>query len=208
MKRFATLLCLNLSLLPAPAASGARIAVPVPFGLAVQPEAPMVSVHFATGGPVVPDQGNVVLCAEATGTPPPTLQWQFNGEDLPDQTFTCLGRGAISPSQAGDYTVVASNTFGSVTSAVVSVTVVLQPPTVFHYSVPTGSNVLAGTDVALCASVLGSLHPSQQWRFNGVDLIDQTNQCLALPQISLSQAGQYTMLLANTVYWPATLSEL
>ena len=57
-------------------------------------------------------------------SPEPSYQWQFNGANIGSATSNFLSLGAVQPSDDGDYTVVVSNAFGIVTSAVATLTVV------------------------------------------------------------------------------------
>jgi hypothetical protein len=61
---------------------------------------------------------NAVFCVIATGRQPLSYQWQFNGTNLTWATNACLLLSNVQPAQAGNYTVVVSNSFGSVTSAI------------------------------------------------------------------------------------------
>ncbi|MGA2241369.1 MAG: S8 family serine peptidase [Verrucomicrobiota bacterium] len=54
----------------------------------------------------------------ATGTPPLQYQWRLNGVALTDATNTTLVVTNVHVAQTGDYSVVVSNDYGSVTSAV------------------------------------------------------------------------------------------
>lgn len=74
------------------------------------------------GATVLPGD-EVEFWANASGTPAPAYQWQYNGTDLPDATFGWLRLADISLSQAGQYRVIASNAAGSATSAVAVLTV-------------------------------------------------------------------------------------
>ena len=71
---------------------------------------------------------NATFCVTATGTPAPSLQWQFNGGNIPGATGSCLTVTNAQRSNAGNYTVVASNPAGSVTSTPPAVLVVNTPP--------------------------------------------------------------------------------
>jgi hypothetical protein len=53
----------------------------------------------------------------------PAYQWQFDGTNLAGATGSTLLLTNIQPSQAGSYQVVITNTFGSVTSAPVTLTI-------------------------------------------------------------------------------------
>jgi hypothetical protein len=59
----------------------------------------------------------------ATGTPPPTYQWRFEGADLAGATEATLILTNVQPSQAGVYSVVVSNSAGWVVSAGAQLTV-------------------------------------------------------------------------------------
>jgi uncharacterized delta-60 repeat protein len=66
---------------------------------------------------------SVFLSAIATGMDPLRLQWRKEGLDLPGQTNTFLLLTNLQVANSGAYTVVVSNTFGAVTSAVAIVSV-------------------------------------------------------------------------------------
>ncbi|MEI6566862.1 MAG: LamG-like jellyroll fold domain-containing protein, partial [Verrucomicrobiota bacterium] len=68
---------------------------------------------------------SVTLTGAAMGTPRPTIQWMFNGAPLINATNATLVLNNLSTNQAGDYSVIASNMFGSVTSTVAHLSVVL-----------------------------------------------------------------------------------
>jgi hypothetical protein len=61
------------------------------------------------------------LLATASGSPPPRLQWLFNGEALSHATNGSLVIDKVAVNQAGNYAAVASNEAGSVTSRVATV---------------------------------------------------------------------------------------
>src|SRR5262245_27656557 len=57
------------------------------------------------------------LIASATGTPPLSFQWKFNGTDIALATNSTLILTNISPAQDGSYSVGVTNSVGSITSA-------------------------------------------------------------------------------------------
>lgn len=57
------------------------------------------------------------LDVAAGGTPPFQYAWQLNGTNFPNATNAVLNFNSVTTSQAGPYTVVVSNSVGSVTSA-------------------------------------------------------------------------------------------
>lgn len=72
----------------------------------------------------VANGSTVVLNAGASGFPPPSYQWSLNGSALGGATGPELLISGATPSNAGDYTCLATNTQGSATSAATTVSVV------------------------------------------------------------------------------------
>jgi hypothetical protein len=60
---------------------------------------------------------NVTFTSVAIGTPTPTYQWKFNGANITGATSSSYTKNNVQLSDAGNYTVVASNSAGSTTSA-------------------------------------------------------------------------------------------
>ncbi len=61
------------------------------------------------------------------GGPPLSFQWRLSGADLPGETNAVLTLDAVRPAQGGDYSLVIGNAFGTVTSAVATVSVAVEP---------------------------------------------------------------------------------
>src|SRR5688500_4098481 len=69
----------------------------------------------------------VTLCVTAAGTEPLAYQWRKGATALPGQTNRCLVITNAQLAHEGGYRVVVRNSFGAVTSAVATVTVVIPP---------------------------------------------------------------------------------
>ena len=67
--------------------------------------------------------GDTWLVADVSGFPFPTYQWRLNGVPVTGATSVSLFLSNVSPAQAGDYTLVASNALNSVTSTNAHLTV-------------------------------------------------------------------------------------
>jgi hypothetical protein len=63
----------------------------------------------------------------ATGTSPLNYQWRFFGTNLNGATASSFSLSNIQPANAGGYTVVITNVYGSITSAVASLKVLVSP---------------------------------------------------------------------------------
>src|ERR1043166_3165298 len=140
----------------------------------------------------------VTLGANASGAPYPSLQWRFNGTNLPGEINACLYLNSVQTNQSGNYTIVASNAVGSVTSAVISVVVTARPPVYVQFQ-GTQPPFAVGDFAYACATVSipndGPL--SLQWRFNGTNLPNQTNFCLYIGYVDTNDAGFYSVVAAN-----------
>jgi hypothetical protein len=60
---------------------------------------------------------SVTFTATAIGLPNPTYQWKFNGVNISGATSSTYTKSNVQSTDVGNYTVVASNSAGSVTSA-------------------------------------------------------------------------------------------
>jgi rhamnogalacturonan endolyase len=89
-----------------------RESAETPPAIAMQPASQTVTVGDAVTFNVV-----------ATGDPAPTFQWQKDGADIPNATDATLTLGSATTENAGDYSVVVSNTAGSITSGPATLTV-------------------------------------------------------------------------------------
>ncbi len=76
--------------------------------------------------------GSFTLVGVAGGVAPITYQWRKDGVSLPGATGTALGMTNLQVADSGDYSVVAENAFGSVTSAVASLVVKVADLTVSY----------------------------------------------------------------------------
>jgi hypothetical protein len=72
----------------------------------------------------------------ASGSSPLFYRWQFNGLDLIDATNATFIVAAMQPDQAGVYTVIITNNYGSVKSSRATLTVVDEPIVIDFESLP------------------------------------------------------------------------
>jgi uncharacterized repeat protein (TIGR01451 family) len=79
-----------------------------------------VDVHVTAGG-------TAQFQSAAQGAPTLSYQWFFNGTNIIGATSNSLNLTNVQPQHAGGYSVVITNSFGSVTSVVAQLTVVLPP---------------------------------------------------------------------------------
>ncbi len=101
---------------------------------------------------VSPAGTNVVLEARAAGTAPVLYQWRKDGLTLNGATFRSLALSNVFPANAGVYTVVASNIYGTATSlpAVLTVDTTVVAPIATQIVAPPGGYVAGSTLLVNC----------------------------------------------------------
>jgi hypothetical protein len=153
--------------------------------------------------------GNVTADAGATasftvlasGTPPFTYQWLKNSVPIAGATTATLAFAAVTDADTAAYSVVVSNSLGSVTSAAAGLRVVDAPYLIRHALSQTNN---AGTTATFSVVAGGTPPIACQWIQNGTNvLIDGGNvsgsgtTSLTLTNVLGADAGQYTVFLLN-----------
>src|SRR5665213_1184955 len=145
------------------------------------------------GGPGVSTTFFVV----AGGTAPLTYQWYFNNAKMgPGSTSSNLTVNVGGPPNAGNYTVVVKNNYGSVTSAVATLTVYVLPGI---QTQPQNQTVLQGANVSFSVVKNNNGTPpfSYQWNFNGTNFSGATNALLTVTNVQTTDAGSYSVVVTN-----------
>ncbi len=167
------------------------------FGVAVSEDAALVVtpvlIHIPPESMVVYGGATAVFSVTAEGTQPLNYQWQKNGQDLAGATNKTLELPNLQFEDAGGYSVIVSNVFGAVGSAVAQLTV--QP---FIFSVlPTNQVAFLGGEASFSVGVQGTQPISYQWRFKGVDVDGATNSTFVVSNAVALQTGTYDVLVSN-----------
>ena len=129
-----------------------------------------------------------------TGFPTPTLQWFKNSVAVPGATTELLTFASAAPADAGSYTLVATNSQGSVTSNAATLTVnggaapvvTTQPASLAQ---PAGS--------AAFLAVVASGSPTYQWRKNGTNIPGATAATLSFASLAAADTASYDAVLTN-----------
>ncbi len=130
-----------------------------------------------------------------TGFPTPTLQWFKNSVAVPGATTELLTFASAALADAGTYTLVATNSQGSVTSNAATLAVtggVARPEVVAH---PTSVARPLGAGAALAIVATGS--PTYQWRKNGVAVAGATAATLSFAALAAADTASYDVVLTN-----------
>ena len=118
-----------------------------------------------------------------------TYQWQKNGVSIAGATASILALTTSAQlTDAGSYTVVVSNSVGSVTSDPAVLTVMPNP------TINSPRNVLSpGQALNLSVTPAGTGPFSYQWKKNGIPLTGATGASFSLTNVGYSDAGWYTV---------------
>ena len=138
---------------------------------------------------------NVTFNVVAAGTPPLAYQWRFNGANLSSVTTDTCSLTNIQATNAGNYAVVVTNSFGSVTSEVATLTVITAPTITNH---PKNLTVTVGEDAVFTVGALGTPPLVYQWRFNTTNILGATSSSYIRSNAQPADAGNYSVVVANS----------
>ncbi len=170
-------------------------AVPTPGGLtgALTGTPPNVTVPPLTR--TVAAGSNVTFFVSASGSAALTYQWRFNGIVMAGATNTTLVVSNAQPAQAGRYSVIVANPWGAALGGPVRLSVQAPPQIVQH---PQPRTVTEGEDTTFTVTASGGAL-EYQWRFHATNLPGATAPVLTLTNVTISQAGPYTVMASNAL---------
>ena len=131
----------------------------------------------------------------ADGASPLRYQWFRDGWPVNAATNQSLFVAPATDSVAGGYSVVITNSYGSVTSSVATLTVQLTPAILTQPKANT--TVLKGGNTSLGVIANGATPLDYQWFKNGAATAGATNSALSLQGVTANDSGNYTVVLAN-----------
>jgi hypothetical protein len=125
----------------------------------------------------------------------PTIVFGLPDGYIAGQTTNFLALSNASAANAGNYYVVATSSYGSVTSSVVSLTL-LYPPTVTNN--PAGFQAALHGSGTLQVGVSGTAPFSYQWLLNGTNVAGANSSSYPINNLTLNSAGSYAVLVTNS----------
>ncbi|MEI8290916.1 MAG: choice-of-anchor tandem repeat GloVer-containing protein [Verrucomicrobiota bacterium] len=168
---------------------------------------------FITGQPASQtnwSDSGVSFSASATGLPAPTFAWLKDGVPIVDSSHIySVSNGPTSTlyiafadwTDAGNYSLIASNVFGVATSSIASLTVLESAPAITAQPAARTNQLGSGALFTVTASGLPA--PVIQWRKDGVPLADggnisgATNATLMVLNVTAASAGKYSATVSN-----------
>jgi hypothetical protein len=163
---------------------------PVPPSITTQP------AHVTVTAPAP-----ATFSVTATGTAPLTYQWRRNGAPIAGATGTSYTLNPTAGSDSGaQFTVVVSNTAGSVTSAAATLTVNGAPVAPAITTPPANVTVTEPSSATFSVAATGTAPLAYQWRRNGTPISGATGSSYTLNPTAVSDSGaQFTVVVTNPV---------
>jgi hypothetical protein len=149
---------------------------------------------------------SVTFSTDVIGSPPVSYKWLFNGRSLSGSgnisgtAGDTLSIASANFGSAGNYSLVAANGYGSVTSSVATLTVLISPG---FSTQPTNLTILSGNNATFSAAASGSTPLVYQWQQNGTNLANgagvsgANSATLTLANVTASCAANYSVVVSN-----------
>ena len=137
----------------------------------------------------------ISLAVTATGSGTLNYQWSFGGTNIPGATANLLGFSNAQLTNSGNYVVLITNAFGSVTSSVAVLLLTNAPPAITVPPQP--QSVLAGQSATFSVSATGTPPLTYQWLFNGTNLIGATTNPFVVASAQSANVGNYSVIVSN-----------
>jgi hypothetical protein len=159
-------------------------------------ESPNVWIISQPTNQTVPLGANAIFTVSATGTAPLWYQWFYNQTNLlvSGTNYSSLSLTNVQSSDAGNYSVIVSNAYNSVTSSIATLTVIV-PPTITAQ--PLDQRILLGGSAPFTVSVSGTPPFQFQWQFNLTNILNATNGTDMIPAVATTDTGYYSVVVTN-----------
>ena len=132
--------------------------------------------------------------AAAIGQAPISYQWCLNGNPIAGATTNSYAINSAQISDAGSYWLIATNSYGSTTSAVATLTVAVAPIILAN---PASLTVVTGSTAAFSVAALGAAPLGYQWQLNGASIAGASASACSITSVQLSDQGSYTVVVTN-----------
>lgn len=132
----------------------------------------------------------------AIGSAPLSYRWLKGTSTIAAATNATYTIAGTTTNDAADYTVIITNSAGSITSSVATLTVLTAPSIV---TPPQSLTVSNGVKATFTVTATGSPPLAYLWKFNGGALPGETSSTLTITNAQASNQGDYTVTVSNLV---------
>jgi len=150
---------------------------------------------------------NATFSVVAGGVSPFSYQWRFNTVNIQNATNSSYTVTNVIAGYAGSYSVIVTNTAGSITSSNAVLTVTGDPTISVH---PASQAVNQTSNVTFTVTATGSNPITYQWTSNNVNIAGATGSSFTLTGVQASYGASYRVVVTSpggsVTSNPATLS--
>ena len=151
---------------------------------------------------IVEQGSSATFTVVAVGATPLFCQWEFDGTNIAGAMGSSYTIPNVQATNIGWYVAVVSNSFGTVTSAVATLTTSNAPPHIITQ--PASQTVNDGSSATFSVWAIGPSPLNYQWRFSGTNNISEatnisgaTNSSFAISDVQSNYAGKYDVVVTN-----------
>ncbi|MBN2728058.1 MAG: immunoglobulin domain-containing protein [Bacteroidales bacterium] len=137
----------------------------------------------------------VSFTVSASGDPTITYQWQKDGTNISGATSSTYSIASVAAGDVGDYRCIVTNSYGSDTSNVATLTLSTAPSIT---SQPAAATQCEGTTATFTVAASGTATLSYQWKKNGSNITGATANSHTIVGIAPGDAGNYSVDVTNT----------
>jgi len=169
--------------------------------LTVNPAPVVPTITTQPGSQTVTAGQTATFAVVAAGTAPLSYQWQKNGVNIAGATLSSYTTPATASSDSGStFSVVVTNTVGTVTSSAATLTVNPAPVVPTITTQPASQTVTAGQTATFTVVTSGTAPLSYQWRKNGAAISGATSSNYTTQATTTSDSGStFAVVVTNTV---------
>ena len=168
--------------------------------LTVNPAPVSPTITTQPGSQTVTAGQTTTFAVVAAGTAPLSYQWKKNGVNIAGATLSSYTTPATTTSDSGStFSVVVTNTAGTVASAAATLTVNPAPVSPTITTQPASQTVTAGQTATFGVVASGTAPLSYQWKKNGVNIAGATAASYTTPATTTSDSGStFAVVVTNT----------
>jgi hypothetical protein len=137
----------------------------------------------------------IAFSVAATGPKPMFYQWKKDGRILPGACSNKLMISDATSSDAGNYTVVVSNRYGSIESNAATLNVNRWPQIAMKE--PTRREISAGESITLGVRAMDTRPLLYQWIKDGLNISGATSSTYTVRNVTENDIGNYGVLVSN-----------
>lgn len=146
--------------------------------------------------------GNASFSVSVSGTTPISYQWKKNGVNIAGANTSILNLTNVQTNDQADYSLVATNVAGTITSNNAALVVNVETPGTVAPSFilqPQAQTLNQGGTAQFSVSVAGTNPMSFQWRKDGVNITGANSATYSISNVQAStHAGLYSVFVSNS----------